>query len=108
MVSSLVFYQLVLIAVVWLFLRLYGLWPSQPTATCLQTSKPLMPPRTRSKEPKLFLGLTHKPYCEACAQGVASRREPPCAPPPPLVSTRGRRRHVDTSPHFCPDPCAPQ
>src|SRR5437879_9479829 len=29
--------------------------------------------------------------------------EPPCAPPPPLVSTRGRRRQVDTSQHFCPD-----
>jgi len=63
-----------------------------------------MPPRTRSKEPKPFLGLTHKPSCEACTQGVESRREPPCAPPPPLVSTRGRQRHVDTAHHFCPDP----
>jgi len=104
MVSHLVFYQLVLIAVVWLFLMLYGLWPSEPTVARPQTPKPLMPPRTRSKEPKPFLGLTHKPSCEACTQGVESRREPPCAPPPPLVSTRGRQRHVDTAHHFCPDP----
>src|SRR5438128_11194247 len=54
-----------------------------------------------------FMGLTHKPHCDACEQGIESRREPPCAPPPPLVSTRGRRRHVATSHHFCPDPaCA--
>jgi IS1 family transposase len=104
MVSHLVVYQLALIAVVWVFLMLYGLWPSEPTAAHPQTPKPLRPPRTRSKEPKPFLGLTHKPSCEACTQGVASRREPPCAPPPPLGSPRGRRRHVDTAHHFCPDP----
>jgi IS1 family transposase len=104
MVSHLVFYQLALIAVVWVFLMLYGLWPLEPTAAHPQTPKPLRPPRTRSKEPKPFLGLTHKPSCEACTQGVASRREPPGAPPPPLGSTRGRRRHVDTAHHFCPDP----
>src|SRR6266567_1743295 len=104
MVSNLVFYQLVLIALVWLFLMLYGLWLSEPTAARPPTPEPLMPPRHRSKEPKPFMGLTHKPHCEACEQGVESRREPPCAPPPPLVSTRGRRRHVDTSHHFCPDP----
>jgi IS1 family transposase/transposase-like protein len=103
MVSHLLFYQLGLIAVVWLFLMLCGLWPSEPTAARPQPPKPLRLPRTRSKEPKPFLGLTHHPSCAACAQGVASRREPPGAPPPPLVSTRGRRRHVDTAHHFCPD-----
>ena len=30
MVSHLVFYQLGLIALVWLFLMLYRLWPSEP------------------------------------------------------------------------------
>src|SRR2546422_2875595 len=31
----------------------------------------------------------------------------PCAPPPRIVSTRGRPRQVDTSSHFCPQPpCA--
>src|SRR6266446_4199872 len=103
MISNLVFYQLVLIALVWVFLMLSGLWPSEHTAARLQTLKPLRPPRTRSKEPTPFRGLMHKPYCEACEQGVASRREPPCAPPPPLVATRGRRRQVDTSQHCCLD-----
>ena len=28
----------------------------------------------------------------------------PSAPPPKLTSTRGRRRQVDISRHFCPDP----
>ena len=33
----------------------------------------------------------------------------PCAPPPRIVSTRGRPRQVDTSSHFCPYPtCAYQ
>jgi hypothetical protein len=104
MVSHLVFSQLGLIVLGCVFLRLSGLWPSEPVATRLPTPEPLMPLRHRSKEPTPFLGLTHKPHCEAGEQGVASRREPPCAPPPPRVSTRGRRRHVDTSPHGCPDP----
>ena len=104
MVSHLVFYQLGRIVLVWVFLMLYGLWPSEPMATRLPTPEPLMPLRHCSKEPKPFMGLTHKPHCAACEQGVESRREPPCAPPPPLVSTRGRRRHVDTSHHCCPDP----
>jgi hypothetical protein len=68
MVSNLVFYQLVLIAVVWVFLMLSGLWPSEPTAARPPPPKSLMPPRRRSTEPKPFLGLTHKPSCEACAQ----------------------------------------
>jgi IS1 family transposase len=54
--------------------------------------------------PKPFPGLIHKPHCDACAQAVASHREPPCAPSPRLSSTRGRRRQVDTSRHFCPGP----
>jgi hypothetical protein len=32
MISNLVFYQLVLIALVWVSLMLYGLWPSEHTA----------------------------------------------------------------------------
>ena len=35
------------------------------------------------------------------------RPQAPCAPPPRIVSTRGRPRQVDTSSHFCPQPhCA--
>src|SRR5262245_36958625 len=103
MVSHLVFYQLALIAVVWVFLMLSELWPSEPTAAHPQTPKPLRPPRTRSKEPKPFLGLTYKPSCEACTQGVASRREPPCASTSraPLESSR----HGGAAPLLCGDSC---
>ncbi len=104
MVSNLVFYQGVLIAVGWLFLRLSGLWPAAPTAARPQTPKPLMPPRPRSTAPTPLKGLSHTPSCDALVQGVASRREPPCAPPPSLVATRGRRRPGDPSPQGCPDP----
>ena len=104
MVSHHVFYQLMLLGLLWLFLILHVVWPSARPAQEQRTTPLITPPHKRSKEPKPFLGLTHKPHCDACEQGVASRREPPCAPPPPLVSTRGRRRHVVTSHHFCPDP----
>src|SRR6266851_8053885 len=103
MVSHHVFYQLMLLGLLWLFLILHVVWPSARPAQEQRTTPLITPPHKRSKEPKPFLGLTHKPHCDACEQGVASRREPPCAPPPPLVSTRGRRRQVDTSRHFCPD-----
>jgi IS1 family transposase len=104
MVSNLFFYQLMLIALVWLCLMLHGLWPSEPAAERLPTAPPILPSRKRSKVPKPFPGLTRKPHCDACAQDVTLHREPPCAPPPRLLSTRGRRCHVDTSHHFCPDP----
>jgi IS1 family transposase len=104
MVSHLVFYQLMLIALLWVFLMLSWVWPSEPTAARPIPPTPVTPPRKRSMAPKPFPGLIHKPHCDACAQAVASHREPPCAPSPRLSSTRGRRRQVDTSRHFCPDP----
>ena len=104
MVSNLFFYQLMLIALVWLCLMLHWLWPSEPAAEHLPTAPPIPPSRQRSKVPKPFPGLTRQPHCDACAQDVTLRHEPPCAPPPRLISIRGRRRQVDTSHHFCPDP----
>ena len=104
MVSNLVFDQLVLIALVWVFLLLCWLEPSEHAASCPTTPQTLPPPRTRSTGPKPFTGLTRKPYCEACEQAIEPHREPPVGPPPRIVSTRGRRRHVDTSHQFCPDP----
>jgi hypothetical protein len=57
MVSTLVFSQLGLRAVVWVFLMLSGLWPSEPPTARPPTATPLMPPRTRSKEPKPFRSI---------------------------------------------------
>jgi hypothetical protein len=105
MVSHLVFYQLGLIVLVWVFLMLYGLWPSEPAAARPMPPKPLLPRCKYSKKPKPFPGLTRQPCCTACEQAIETPRLQPSPPPLPTIpSTRGRRRHVDTSRHFCPDP----
>jgi hypothetical protein len=99
MAPDLFFYQLALIALVWLYLMLHWAWSSDPAAcsTTAEFSSPL-------PKPKPFAGLPHKPHCEACEQDGNLRREPSCAPPPLLVFLRGRRRQVDTAHHFCPAP----
>src|SRR5215831_20949553 len=79
-------------------------WPSEPAAARPRPPTPVTPPRKRSMVPTPFPSPIHKPHCDLCAQAVASHRDPPCAPSPRRISTRGRRRQVDTSRHFCPDP----
>jgi IS1 family transposase len=103
MVSPLFFYQLVLVALVWLCVMLHWAWPSDPAA-CPTTPEPPPPLPKRTREPQPFAGLTHKPHCDACEHATAPRPPAPSAPPPRLVPTRGRRRQVDTSTHFCPNP----
>ena len=71
MVSHLVFYQLGLIVLVWVFLILYGLWPSEPAAARPMLPKPLRPRCKYSKQPKPFPGLTRQPCCTACEQAIA-------------------------------------
>src|SRR5215471_15556157 len=107
MVSHLFFYQLVLVALVWLCVMLHWAWPSDPAPVGPTTPEPPGPRPKRKHEPTPFAGLTTKPPCDACAHSDAPRPQTPAAPPPRLVMTRGRRRQVDTSPHFCPNPdCA--
>jgi IS1 family transposase len=106
MVSHLFFYQLTLIALVWLCLMLQWMWPSA-SAACPTIPEPLPPRPKRNREPKPFAGLIKKPHCDACEPAIAPRPQAPATPPPRLVPTRGRRRQVDTSMHFCPNPdCA--
>ena len=102
MVPDLFFYQLVLIALVWLCLMLHWMWPSGP-ATCPPTPEPTPPEPKRHHEPTPFAGLTTKPPCDACEYANAPRPQAPCAAPPRMVMTRGRPRQVDTSTHFCPN-----
>ena len=107
MVSELFFYQLALIALLWLCCMLHGVWPSdRPTVPSpLPQPTPLRPKRRR--EPKPFAGLTTKPHCDACEHRSDSHPQTSSSPPPRMVPTRGRRRQVDTSTHFCPNPaCA--
>src|SRR2546427_8860544 len=104
MVSSLVFYQLMLIALLWVFLMLSWLWPSEPGAARPIPPTPVTPPRKHSTAPTPFTGLLRQPHCDACAQAVASHPEPPFAPSPPLTAPPGRRRPGDPPPHFFPHP----
>src|SRR6516165_4170600 len=107
MVSPLFFYQLTLIALVWLCLMLQWVWPSDPTAVCPTTPEPSPSPPKRNREPKPFAGFLTKPHCDACEHASAPHPPAPSAPPPRIVPTRGRRHQVDTSTHFCPNPaCA--
>ena len=53
------------------------------------------PPRVK-RNPKPFVGLTRQPLCGACEQGAGFHPPAPGAPPPRIILTRGRRRHVDT------------
>jgi IS1 family transposase len=106
MVSDLFFYQLMLVALVWLCLMLHWLWPSAP-ATCPPPPEPTPPEPKRKRERLPFAGLTQKPHCDACEHHGDLRPQPPSSRPPHIVMTRGRRRQVDTSMHFCPNPdCA--
>jgi IS1 family transposase/transposase-like protein len=104
MAPNLLFYQLLLVALVLIFLMIHLWWPDHSGATPHRPFKPDKPRRKRSKEPQPFTGLLHKPLCEACAQGADARRKAPGSPPPVVTFTRGRRRTVDTRAHFCPAP----
>jgi IS1 family transposase len=103
MAPNLLLYQLLLVALVLICLLIHVEWPDNPSATSKTSLQPDKPRRKRSTEPKPFTGLIHKPLCEACANGADAPPKAPGAPPPVLTFTRGRRRTVDTSQHFCPD-----
>jgi hypothetical protein len=104
MVPHLFFSQLVLFALIWLFVILHLTWPKPGvTAPAVPAEpKPLKPKRRRSTEPKVFAGLTKKPHCVLCEQEVTPPPAPPAVPPAPLPPTHRRPRAIDTSQHFCP------
>jgi IS1 family transposase len=105
MVSHQVFSQLVLFALIWLFIILHLTWPKRPMATPAtptEEPEPLTPKRHGSNEPKPFEGLTHKPHCALCERDPASPQVPPPVPPDPIPPTNRRPREVDTSGPFCP------
>jgi IS1 family transposase len=103
MVSELFFYQLVLIALLWLCCMLHGVWPSDGGATNPTPSQPAPPLRRRSREPQPFPGLIHTPHCAACAQAAQAPEALSPPAPLPIISRRGRPREVDTSQQFCPN-----
>src|SRR6266849_2000255 len=109
MVSHLLFYQLMVLGLLWLCVMLHYAWPNECAGGDQKPSKPLPPPCKRSSDPQPFPGLTRKPPCAACEQTHEHGPQLPGCPPPRKVSTRGRPRQVETSQHFCPYPdCAYQ
>ena len=102
MVSDLFVYELLLLGLLWLYLMLQDAGPSDRPAGDQRPSKPLPPPRKRSRDSKPFPGLIRKPPCAACEQAHEHGPQPPGCPPPRMAPTRGRPRQVDTSQHFCP------
>jgi hypothetical protein len=104
MVSPHVFSQLVLLALLWLFVIVHLSRPKRPvTAPAVPAlPEPLTPTRPRSNELKPCEGLTHTPHGALCEQDTASPNAPPPVPPDPMAPTHRRPREVDTSRHFCP------
>ena len=99
MVSALFFSQLMLVALVWLCVMLHWAWPSD-TATYPTALEPLPPLPKRTREPKPFVGLTHKPHCDAWGSRtitVDRRIAPPTAAP-----ERGVKLSLHPAPQ-CPE-----
>jgi IS1 family transposase len=102
MVPTLFFYQLGLVALIYVFLLLCWLWPTAAAAP-RQPIAPSKPPRRkRSNAPKPFTGLPQRPHCARCAHDAAHPPAPPPTPPEPMPPSHRRPRTVDTSRHFCP------
>src|SRR5215471_17945447 len=102
MVSHLFYYQLALLALIWLFIMLHLSWPGRSATPPTPPAPPIKPKPKRSTEPKAFEGLTHKPHCALCAQETGETHPPPPVRPDPMPPTNRRPRTVDTSMHFCP------
>jgi hypothetical protein len=104
MVSTPLFYPLLLVALVLICLLMHVVWPDNPPRASTPSPQPRQRRRRRGEEPKLFSGFLHKPLCAACAQAADAQPKAPGFPPPIIRCTRGRRRTVDTHSHFCPEP----
>jgi hypothetical protein len=101
MVSHLFYYQLALLAILWLFVMLH-VAGSHRGVQLPPPATPIKPKPKRSTEPKAFDGLTHKPPCALCERDTAYPKAPPPAPPDPMAPTNRRPRIIHTSRHFCP------
>jgi transposase-like protein/IS1 family transposase len=102
MVSPLFYYQLALLALIWLFLMLRFSWPRRSESPPPVLAPPITPQRKRSPAPKAFAGLTHKPHCALCERETGETPPAPPQRPEPLPPTHRRPRTVDTSMLFCP------
>jgi IS1 family transposase len=102
MIPHLFYYQLVILALVWLCVLLPHLWPTPSSGLPKRPADPIKPKRNRSSEPQPFAGLTHKPHCALCEPEPVESAPAPPVQPAPMLPTNRRPREVDTSRHFCP------
>src|SRR5215470_238475 len=102
MVSPLFYYQLALLALIWLFVMLHLSWLRRSAPPTTAPATPIKSKRKRSTEPKAFEGLTHKPHCALCEPEIGETPQAPPRRPDPMPLTHRRPRTVDTSMHFCP------
>src|SRR5262249_6746523 len=100
MIPHHVYDQLGLLVLLWLCIMLLHLW-SSPSGGAPKTSTQSIK-RKRSREPKPFTGLTHKPHCALCEQETGETAPAPPRRPDPMPPTHRRPRTVSTSMHFCP------
>jgi hypothetical protein len=102
MIPHHVYYQLVILVLLWLCLMMSHLWPSPTGGAPKPPTPPIKPQRRRSHAPKPFAGLTHKPPCAWCEQETDETAPASPQRPDPMPPTNRRPRMVDTSMHFCP------
>src|SRR5262245_13267837 len=102
MIPDFVYYQLVIIILLLLCFILSHLLASPHRGMTTRPGDPIKPKRNRSREPKSFEGLTHKPHCALCEQEAGKTAPAPPRRPDPMPPTHRRPRTVDTSRHFCP------
>jgi IS1 family transposase len=104
MIPHHIYYQLVIVGLLWLCVMLHYVWPSQDAMSPQPSVQPVPPQlkRKRSTEPKAFEGLTHKPHCALCERETGETPPAPPQRPDPMPPTNRRPRTVDTSMHFCP------
>jgi hypothetical protein len=84
MTAHLFYYQLALLALLWLFVMLPLPWLRRSVTTTTTPATPLKPKRTCSDAPQVFEGLTHKPPCALCERDPAPSQPAPPAPPEPM------------------------
>jgi hypothetical protein len=89
MVLHHLFYQLALLAVIWLFVMLHltGAKPGRPAPPVSA-----QPKRKRSTKPKAFEGLTKKPHCALCEQEIGETPSAPPRRPDPMPPTAAPAR----------------
>jgi transposase-like protein len=94
-------FELACYPLAWIFLILVMLLCRQLWRSGKSTSAVPKPPRAK-RAPQPFAGLTRQPDCDLCHSQGWSQSPAPSAPPPRMIVTRGHRRRVETTGHFCP------